>query len=103
LDLFKQRFVLVFRRSSVQAKARDEALIEGRHAVSAQRLQLGTREVRRPDRETRLKYRYYHQHRGFVEAYEEPLCVGCYRCGRVCLADINPPDIIRDLQTEYQE
>lgn len=57
----------------------------------------------RPDRETRLKYRYYHQHRGFVEAYEEPLCVGCYRCGRVCLVDINPPDIIRDLQTEYQE
>jgi formate hydrogenlyase subunit 6/NADH:ubiquinone oxidoreductase subunit I len=57
----------------------------------------------RPDRETRLKYRYYHQHRGFVEAYEEPLCVGCYRCGRTCLAGINPPDIIRDLQTEHLE
>jgi len=57
----------------------------------------------RADRETRLKYRYYHQHRGFVETYEEPLCVGCYRCGRVCLAGINPPDIINDLQTEYME
>ncbi|UCD39094.1 MAG: 4Fe-4S dicluster domain-containing protein [Fidelibacterota bacterium] len=57
----------------------------------------------RADRETRLKYRYYHQHRGFMEAYEEPLCVGCYRCGRACLAGINPPDIIRDLQTEHQE
>ena len=56
----------------------------------------------RADRETRLKYRYYHQHRGFMEAYEEPLCVGCGRCGRVCLAGINPPDIIRDLQTEDQ-
>lgn len=54
----------------------------------------------RPDRETRLKYRYYHQHRGFVETYEEPKCVGCNRCGRVCLAGINPPDVIRDLQAE---
>lgn len=56
----------------------------------------------RADRETRLKYRYYHQHRGFVETYEEPLCVGCNRCGRACLAGINPPGIIRDLQTEEQ-
>ncbi len=54
----------------------------------------------RPDRSTRLKYRYYHQHRGFMEAYEEPKCVGCGRCGRVCLAGINPPDVIRDLQAE---
>lgn len=51
----------------------------------------------RPKREIRLKYRYYHQHRGFVEAYDEPKCVGCGRCGRACLAGINPPDIIRDL------
>jgi len=54
----------------------------------------------RPDRETRLKYRYYHQHRGFVETYEEPMCVGCNRCGRACLVGINPPDVIRDLQAE---
>ena len=52
----------------------------------------------RPDREVRLKYRYYHQHRGFAETDEAPLCVGCNRCGRVCLAGINPPDIIADLQ-----
>ena len=37
---------------------------------------------------------------GFVEAYEEPKCVGCNRCGRVCLAKINPPDLIRELQEE---
>ena len=51
----------------------------------------------RPRRETRLKYRYYHQHRGFVEKYDEPKCVGCGRCGRVCLAGITPPEVIRDL------
>ncbi|MDT8336098.1 MAG: 4Fe-4S dicluster domain-containing protein, partial [Desulfurivibrionaceae bacterium] len=28
----------------------------------------------RPESRTRLKYRYYHKHRGFVEAFEEPLC-----------------------------
>jgi sulfhydrogenase subunit beta (sulfur reductase) len=51
----------------------------------------------RPRRETRLKYRYYHQHRGFVEAYDEPKCVGCGRCGRACLAGITPPEIIHAL------
>jgi formate hydrogenlyase subunit 6/NADH:ubiquinone oxidoreductase subunit I len=57
----------------------------------------------RPGREIRLKYRYYHQHRGFVEAYDEPKCVGCGRCGRVCLAGINPLDIIRDLQSTEEK
>ncbi|MFC2173997.1 4Fe-4S dicluster domain-containing protein [Acidobacteriota bacterium] len=54
----------------------------------------------RPDRATRLKYRFYHQHRGFVESYEESKCVGCNRCGRVCLTGINPKDIIRNLLGE---
>ncbi len=57
----------------------------------------------RPHRTTRLKYRYYHQHRGFVEAYDEPKCVGCGRCSRVCLAGINPPDIISDLHAEEKQ
>jgi formate hydrogenlyase subunit 6/NADH:ubiquinone oxidoreductase subunit I len=52
----------------------------------------------RPDRSTRLKYRYYHQHRGFVEAYDEPKCVGCNRCGRTCLPGINPVEVIQNLQ-----
>jgi ferredoxin len=56
----------------------------------------------RPDRETRLKYRYYHQHRGFVEEFDEPKCVGCNRCGRTCLAGIGPVEVIRDLQTEEE-
>ena len=54
----------------------------------------------RPKSETRLKYRYYHQHRGFVENYDEPRCVGCNRCGRVCPAGINPVDVIHDLRME---
>jgi len=54
----------------------------------------------RPDSETRLKYRYYHQHRGFVETYDESKCVGCNRCGRTCLAGINPVEVIHDLQME---
>lgn len=54
----------------------------------------------RPDQESRLKYRYYHQHRGFREAYDEPKCVGCNRCGRVCLAGINPAAVIKDLHEE---
>lgn len=48
----------------------------------------------RAGRDTRLKYRYYHKHRGFVEAYEESLCVGCGRCGEACLAGITVPDVI---------
>ncbi len=54
----------------------------------------------RPTRESRLKYRYYHQHRGFVETHNEPKCVGCNRCGDTCLTGINPPDVIADIESE---
>jgi formate hydrogenlyase subunit 6/NADH:ubiquinone oxidoreductase subunit I len=52
----------------------------------------------RPASATRLKYRYYHKHRGFVEAFEEPLCVGCGRCGNACLADISPAAVIASVR-----
>ncbi|NOQ46928.1 MAG: hydrogenase [Desulfobulbaceae bacterium] len=52
----------------------------------------------RPESSTRLKYRYYHKHRGFVEAYEESLCVGCGRCGDACLADITVPEVIASVR-----
>jgi ferredoxin len=52
----------------------------------------------RPGAATRLKYRYYHKHRGFVEAFEESLCVGCGRCGVACLAEITPPAVIADVR-----
>lgn len=54
----------------------------------------------RPKPEIRLKYRYYHQHHGFIESYDEPKCVGCNRCGRTCIAGINPQDVLCDLQME---
>ncbi|MBA3014346.1 MAG: 4Fe-4S dicluster domain-containing protein [Proteobacteria bacterium] len=52
----------------------------------------------RPERHGRLKYRYYHKHRGFVEAYEESLCVGCGRCGESCLAEITVPEVISSVR-----
>ncbi len=54
----------------------------------------------RPERSTRLKYRYYHKHRGFVEAFEESLCVGCGRCGEACLAGITVPEVIASVRGE---
>ena len=54
----------------------------------------------RPKREDRLKYRYYHHYRGFSENADEQICVGCNRCGRACLAGINPKDVINDLRLE---
>ena len=52
----------------------------------------------RPESRSRLKYRYYHKHRGFVEAFEESLCVGCGRCGTNCLADIAVPEVIASVR-----
>ena len=55
----------------------------------------------RPEPHIRLKYRFYHKFRGFVEAFNQSLCVGCNRCGVACLAGIHPKAVIDDLiQTE---
>lgn len=56
----------------------------------------------RPDSSSRLKYRYYHKHRGFQEAFEEPLCVGCGRCGQACLAGITVPDVIASVRGQEE-
>lgn len=54
----------------------------------------------RKERSTRMKYRFYHKHRGFVEAYEESLCTGCGRCGEACLADITVPAVIASVRNQ---
>lgn len=56
----------------------------------------------RPESHRRLKYRYYHKHRGFVESFEEPLCVGCGRCGESCLAGIAPPEVIASIRGQEE-
>lgn len=56
----------------------------------------------RPQSHTRIKYRYYHKHRGFVEAFEESLCVGCGRCGQSCLARITVPEVIASVRASKQ-
>ncbi|HHO47965.1 MAG TPA: hydrogenase [Desulfobacteraceae bacterium] len=56
----------------------------------------------RPESHTRLKYRFYHKHRGFVEAFEASLCVGCGRCGTACLAGITVPEVIASVRREAQ-
>ncbi|ABL66171.1 4Fe-4S dicluster domain-containing protein [Chlorobium phaeobacteroides] len=56
----------------------------------------------RPKNGDRLKYRYYHQHRGFAENGNQQICVGCNRCGRACLAGINPKDVINELRMEKE-
>jgi formate hydrogenlyase subunit 6/NADH:ubiquinone oxidoreductase subunit I len=53
----------------------------------------------RPESHTRLKYRYYHKHRGFEEEYEESLCVGCGRCSEACLANITVPEVIASIRS----
>ncbi len=57
----------------------------------------------RPLKEDRLKYRYYHHYRGFAQHGDEQICVGCNRCGRACLAGINPKDVINDLRMESEK
>ena len=56
----------------------------------------------RPKTGDRLKYRYYHHYRGFAANDNQQICVGCNRCGRACLADINPKDVINDLRLERE-
>jgi sulfhydrogenase subunit beta (sulfur reductase) len=57
----------------------------------------------RPESSIRLKYRYYHKHRGFVETFEEALCVGCGRCGQACLADITVPEVIASVRGKEED
>jgi sulfhydrogenase subunit beta (sulfur reductase) len=52
----------------------------------------------RKSRASRIKFRYYHKHRGFVAEYGRPSCVGCGRCITACPVDINISDVITKLR-----
>ena len=43
----------------------------------------------RASRTNRNKHRFYRKFRYLMEEYGKPFCVGCGRCGRQCVADIN--------------
>ena len=53
----------------------------------------------RATRASRVKYRYYHKQWGYLSKFERVLCVGCGRCTLACKANINPPRVVRALQT----
>lgn len=53
----------------------------------------------RATRASRVRYRYYHKQWGYLAKFERVLCVGCGRCTRACKANINPPRVMRALQT----
>lgn len=53
----------------------------------------------RATRASRVRYRYYHKQWGYLSKFERVLCVGCGRCTRSCKADIDPPRVMRALQS----
>ncbi len=43
----------------------------------------------RDSRTERIKHRFYRKFYYLMEEYQKPFCIGCGRCGRQCVADIN--------------
>lgn len=52
----------------------------------------------RETRASRVRYRFYHKHWGYLSKHGRVLCVGCGRCTRACAVGISPTDVIEALQ-----
>jgi sulfhydrogenase subunit beta (sulfur reductase) len=52
----------------------------------------------RQDRASRVKLRYLHKQKGFVDQYGRPSCVGCGRCINVCPAKIDVTEVINTIR-----
>jgi len=57
----------------------------------------------RGDPEQRLKHRINRKFNYLMKKHGHPVCVGCGRCVRACLADISPKTIVETLTGERKE
>ncbi|RMG60067.1 MAG: hydrogenase [Deltaproteobacteria bacterium] len=55
----------------------------------------------REKRAQRVKNRYYHKQKGFVEGFGKPSCVGCGRCISSCPAGIDVVSVFKRLTEAY--
>jgi len=62
---------------------------------------VATGENFRKERESRVRHRMYRKYYWLAERYGETFCVGCGRCGRYCVANIHPHDILTRLNERY--
>lgn len=62
---------------------------------------VATGENFREEKESRARHRIYRKYYWLAERYGETFCVGCGRCGRYCVADIHPYDILTKLINRY--
>ncbi|MDH7497259.1 MAG: 4Fe-4S dicluster domain-containing protein [Syntrophomonadaceae bacterium] len=54
--------------------------------------------VFRPGRPARIKQRMYHKLTYFQQQFDAPGCVGCGRCVTYCIVDIDPVEIVENIQ-----
>jgi sulfhydrogenase subunit beta (sulfur reductase) len=57
----------------------------------------------RESAEQRLKHRINRKFNYLMKKHDHPVCVGCGRCVRACLADISPKKIVQALTGEEEE
>jgi sulfhydrogenase subunit beta (sulfur reductase) len=63
---------------------------------------VATGENFREDREQRLHHRFNRKYMYLNSKLGGPACVGCGRCARACLADINPAEVIAELNRKNE-